>query len=168
MIGAIIALRFDPETVAKPVAHAADAHPALLVAAATAPHWDQWARCYEAAIKRSGALVPHDQFALNQAIYRRPASIPKAPAATLLDPTNNWICDRGVPMWNDAAAAFCKPYAPYHVIGALHLAGPAKRTRYTIRRTHGGSFESFIVRSAAPDHPGQPLLQDAPQQAQAA
>lgn len=141
----------------------------MFAAAANAPQWDQWARCYDAAIRRSGALVPHDQFALNQALYRRAAGHHGQPNARLLEPSNNWICDRGVPMWNDAAGAFCKPYAPFDVIGALHLAGPAKRTRYSIRRTHGGTFDSFILRGASPERPGQPVLLDvAPAQAVAA
>ncbi len=114
---------------------------------AVAPQWRLWADCYEAAIARTGALVPHDQFALNQALHRRPD------LATFLDPGCNWICDRGTPMWNDAEAGFCKPYPPYAAIGALHLAGPAKRRSYQIRRTGGGMFETYIVHGAAADHP---------------
>ena len=125
----------------------------MFAATADAPQWDEWAACYAAAIRRSGKLVPHDQFALNQALYRA------SPQAALLDPSNNWICDRGVPMWNDEAAAFCKPYAPFDTIGALHLAGPAKHTRYNVRRTGGGSFESFLVRGASPDTPSLSCLQ---------
>ena len=41
----------------------------------------------------------------------------------VLPASANWICDRGVPMWNDDAEAFCEPYAPYRVLSALHLAG---------------------------------------------
>src|ERR1700737_3121414 len=102
---------------------------------ADAPHWREWARRYEAAIARTGALVPHDQFALNQALHG--ALFERGPRleTRLLDPTCNWICDRGVPMWNDAEGAFCRPYAPYDSIGVLHLAGPAKRKTYAIRRT---------------------------------
>ena len=116
--------------------------------AADAPHWDAWARRYQAAIGRTGKLVPHDQFALNHALHARGA----APAC-LLDPGCNWICERGVPMWNDDEAAFCRPYAPYRPIGALHLAGPGKRTVYDIRRTGGGGFRTMILRGASPTHP---------------
>ena len=35
----------------------------------------------------------------------------------------------------------------------MHLAGPAKRTRYTVRRTGGGSFETCIVRGSSPSNP---------------
>ncbi len=68
----------------------------------------------------------------------------------ILPASANWICDRGVPMWNDAAEAFCEPYAPYRVVSALHLAGPAKRTTYQIRRTGGGTFETMIRFGAKP------------------
>ncbi len=130
----------------------------MFAAIAGAPQWKAWAQRYQAAIQRSGALVPHDQFALNHALYRPAARKTPAAAATFLDPSNNWICDRGVPMWHDTKRAFCKPYAPFEIIGAMHLAGPAKRRRYTIRRTGGGAFETFLVRGACPEHPGQSVL----------
>jgi hypothetical protein len=118
--------------------------------AADAPHWEAWVRRYEAALRRTGKLVPHDQFALNHALHGRGKN---RLSATLLDPGFNWICDRGTPMWNDRDAAFCKPYAPYERIGAMHLAGPAKRKQYRVRRTGGGEFTTFLVSGASPDHP---------------
>ena len=120
--------------------------------AADAPHWSAWAACYEAAIARTGALVPHDQFALNQALHGGLVSR-KALPVTLLAPLCNWICDRGIPMWNDEAGAFCDPRAPHTPIHALHLAGPAKRESYVIKRTGGGSFTTCLVHGAAPDTP---------------
>jgi hypothetical protein len=120
---------------------------------ADAPHWQAWAARYQAAIERTGALVPHDQFALNHALHGDPIGGPKPLDTAFLDPGCNWICDRGVPMWNDTARAFCKPYAPFAPIGALHLAGPAKRTMYDIKRTNGGSFATYILRGATPDAP---------------
>ncbi|MFT8247076.1 hypothetical protein [Roseomonas sp. BN140053] len=118
-----------------------------------APHWAAWAARYEAAIRRTKALVPHDQFALNHALHSRPAGAARRLPARFLDPRCNWICDRGIPMWNDASQAFCKPYAPFEPIGALHLAGPAKRSLYTIRRTGGGAFSTYLLRGAAPSAP---------------
>jgi hypothetical protein len=56
-------------------------------------------------------------------------------------------------MWNDEAAMFCIPYPPFQPIGALHLAGPAKRTRYQIKRSGGGTFVTGLVRGATPDDP---------------
>jgi hypothetical protein len=119
---------------------------------ADAPHWAAWARRYEAAIARSGNLVPHDQFALNQALHAFPASSRKLETC-LLDPLHNWICERGVPMWRDDLERFCEPRAPFRPIGAMHLAGPAKRTRYTIRRSGGGSFVTALVNGARPESP---------------
>ncbi len=130
----------------------------LFALRADAPQWARWADRYAAAIRRTGALVPHDQFALNHALYGSGPNR-RGDQAALLDPTCNWICDRGVPMWNDEAAAFCKPYAPHAPIGALHLAGPAKRQVYSIRRTGGGTFQTCLVQGASPSHPvdGSPL-----------
>ncbi len=128
---------------------------------AGAPHWQAWADRYAAALARTGALVPHDQFALNHALRGSILGGADVPETTLLDPGCNWICDRGVPMWNDDAEAFCKPYAPYAPIGALHLAGPAKRTAYDVRRTGGGQFRTYITQGASPAHPAlqPPLLE---------
>ena len=119
---------------------------------AGAPHWQAWADRYAAAMARTGDLVPHDQFALNHAIYAD--HLP----TRFLPPRYNWICDRGIPMWNDAAGAFCEPSAPFRPIGALHLAGPAKVSRYVIRRTGGGSFETCLVWGAGPANIAQSPL----------
>ena len=118
--------------------------------ASDAPQWDAWVRRYEAAIRRTGALVPHDQFALNHSIHAKEG---RRSPARLLDPDCNWICERGTPMWDDANGAYCKPYAPYQSLRAIHLAGPAKRKQFVIRRTGGGSFTTFIVRGTSPTNP---------------
>ncbi len=119
---------------------------------ANAPHWQAWASCYQAAIARTGDLVPHDQFALNHALHGSALARGKL-TTRFLPPRCNWICDRGIPMWNDDAHAFCEPRAPYTPIGALHLAGPAKVSTYTIGRTGGGSFETCLVYGASPETP---------------
>ncbi len=125
----------------------------FFAAAAGAPHWAAWGRRYEAAIRRSGMLVPHDQFALVQAVHTGAVPGAERLPTAILEPENNWICDRGIPMCNDEQAAFCKPYAPFQPIGALHLAGPAKTNAYLIRRTGGGAFTSFVTYGAGPDTP---------------
>ncbi len=114
-----------------------------------APHWQAWATCYARAIARSGKLVPHDQFALNEALHGGAGKL----QTCILPPPNNWICDRGIPMWNDGAQAFCEPRAPYRPLGALHLAGPAKRRAYRIRRTAGGFFQTCVLWGASPARP---------------
>jgi hypothetical protein len=140
----------------------------FFAAHADAPHWSAWARHYEAAIARTaGALVPHDQFALVQALHSNALAGGRV-AAAFLDPTCNWIVDRGVPMWNDDVGAFCKPYAPYEPIGAVHLAGPGKRRVYKVRRTRGGSFATRILPSASPERPALAPAEGAPAPAVAA
>ncbi len=124
----------------------------LFAVRAGAPQWALWAERYAAAIQRTGALVPHDQFALNHALYGDGPNR-RGEQAVFLDPACNWICDRGIPMWNDALHAFCKPYAPHAPIAVMHLAGPAKRKIYTIRRTGGGVFQTCLVHGASPSHP---------------
>lgn len=109
-----------------------------------APHWRTWAERYRAAMERTGRITPHDQFALNQAIYQDRLD------TEILSPNANWICDRGVPMWNDAEGCFCEPYPPHRRISALHLAGPGKRTAYPVRRTGGTEFQTIIRMGAAP------------------
>ena len=121
-----------------------------------APHWRAWAGRYERAIRRSGRLVPHDQFALNQALHAGPFGQPRMDIC-LLAPGHNWIVDRGVPMWNDEAGRFCMPRAPYTPIGAMHLAGPGKETVYCIKRTGGGQFTSRVVHGATADNPALAL-----------
>lgn len=125
----------------------------FFAAAADAPHWAAWGARYEAAIKRSGALVPHDQFSLVQAVHTGGGAQKRRLPTELLDPGHNWICDRGVPMWHDQLGVFCKPYAPFQPIGALHLAGPAKTTAYAVKRTDGGFFTTFITHGASPASP---------------
>ena len=119
---------------------------------AGAPHWAKWAERYEAAMARTGDLVPHDQFALNQALHGRVFGRDKL-TACLLPPRFNWICDRGIPMWNDVANAFCEPRAPYRPIAAMHLAGPAKKEIYRVLRTGGGSFSTCLVHGSGPESP---------------
>jgi len=116
---------------------------------ADAPHWEAWTQAFAEAIRRTGDGTPHGQFAMNQLVHGRLFGRGRM-RATILEPWANWICDRGVPMWNDEAGAFCEPRAPYRIISALHLAGPGKRTTYRIRRTGGGSFETRILPGAGP------------------
>jgi len=119
-----------------------------------APHWEAWAHCYATAIRRRSALQPYDQFALNRAIYRGDLPGEDTRLTTrFLDPRCNWICDRSVPMWNDALGAYCKPRPPFEVIGAIHLAGSAKSTAYEVSRTEGSKFRTYIVNGSSPAFP---------------
>ena len=126
----------------------------MFAMAADAPQWAAWADRYERAIRRTGALVPHDQFALNRALH---AGDKLCKSTVLLDPSCNWICARGAPMWDDERGVYCKPYAPYEPIKVLHLAGPAKQIASVVKQTKGGSFTSFILRGSSPKAPASSL-----------
>ena len=121
----------------------------LFALRADSPHWDLWVHHYRAAWERTGTFNPHDQFSINRLVHGGLWSRPKA-ATTILPPRYNWICDRGPPMWNDAAGALCEPYAPYRTIGAVHLAGPGKTRAYSVRRTGGGCFEAMLLQGVRP------------------
>ena len=119
---------------------------------ADVPLWEAWTEAFAAAIRRTGDATPHGQFAMNRLVHGRLPGAARLPAA-LLEPWANWICDRGVPMWNDEARAFCEPRAPWRTISALHLAGPGKRETYRIHRTGGGSFLTRLLPGASPETP---------------
>ncbi|MGI9434017.1 MAG: hypothetical protein ACR2Q4_04170 [Geminicoccaceae bacterium] len=98
---------------------------------ADAPHWKAWTIRLKRAIDRTGRVAPHSQFTFNQIVY-----CDKLPTR-ILDSSDNWICDRAPPMWDENEQLFCKPYAPYKPLSLLHLAGPAKHRYYTIETTSG-------------------------------
>jgi hypothetical protein len=110
----------------------------VFAAAADAPHWELWRRRFAEAVARTGRIAPYDQFTLNEAVYV------DRPALARLEPVDNWICDRGPPVWDEAARRLCKPYAPYEPIAILHLAGPAKRSSYRLRTRAGGQLEARL------------------------
>jgi len=99
--------------------------------AADAPHWQAWADRLEPAVLRTHRVAPHSQFTFNQIVH-----IDRLPTV-ILDSSDNWICDRAPPVWDEERQIYCKPYAPYKPISLLHLAGPAKTERYTIKTTSG-------------------------------
>ena len=99
--------------------------------AADAPHWQAWANRLKPAVERTNRVAPHSQFTFNQIVY-----VDQLPTE-ILDSSDNWICDRAPPVWDDDRLIYCKPYAPYKPISLLHLAGPAKKQRYTIKTTSG-------------------------------
>ena len=124
----------------------------LFALRADAPLWEPWTEAFAAAIRRTGDATPHGQFAMNRLVHGRLPGAARLPA-TLLEPWANWICDRGMPMWNDEACAFCEPRAPWRILSALHLAGPGKRETYRIRRTGGGEFLTRLLPGASPETP---------------
>lgn len=100
---------------------------------ADAPHWALWQDAMADAVRRSGSAIPHDQFSLNRLLLLE--GLP----AKILDPSHNWICGRGLPMWDDARNLFCVPRPDYRALSVVHLAGArAKSGTFDIRTTGGG------------------------------
>lgn len=111
---------------------------------ADAPHWEAWARRLSPAVHRTHRVAPHSQFTFNQIVH-----CDKLPTR-ILDSADNWICDRALPVWNDQRQVYCKPYAPYDPISLLHLAGPAKSKRYTIKALSGAERHNVSLRYPKP------------------
>jgi hypothetical protein len=112
-----------------------------------APHWRLWRIRFEQAIGRTGRVAPYDQFALNEMIYR------DRPAVAILEPGDNWICDRALPAWDNEEKNFVKPYLPHGRIGILHLAGPAKNGSRAVRVVQGGLLERWLTYSGTSSMP---------------
>ncbi len=105
----------------------------LYCLAAKAPHWERWRARFEAALQRTDRVTPYEQFSFNEVIH-----IDKVPT-TRLESTDNWICDRCPPIWNEQTKLFCRPGEPHRPLSILHLAGPAKTRTYEIEQTAGGT-----------------------------
>jgi len=110
----------------------ADYNLGLYCLAAKAPHWDSWRQRFEAALRRTDRITPYEQFSFNEVIH-----VDKV-ATTRLDSTDNWICDRCPPVWDDKRQLFCRPTGNHKPLSVLHLAGPAKSKAYEIELTSGG------------------------------
>ncbi len=105
---------------------------------ADAPHWTIWQRYYQSALTRTGLAAPHDQFALNAAVY-----LAGPPGATL-PATFNWICDLARPHWDENANCFCSPDARRRRIEIIHLAGPVKTVSFDIPTTRGRILRGML------------------------
>ena len=110
----------------------------LYCLASKAPHWTRWRQRFEAALKRTNRVTPYEQFTFNEVIHAD-----KLPT-TKLESTDNWICDRCPPIWNDQTQLFCRPKAPFKPLSVLHLAGPAKNRTYDIRQVSGGTMNMSL------------------------
>lgn len=104
-----------------------------------APHWGPWRERFESALKRTQRVTPYEQFAFNEVIH-----VDKIPTVELSS-SDNWICDRRPPVWDEETGLFCRPEAPYPPLSVLHLAGPAKSRSYEIALKNGG-FKTMGLR----------------------
>jgi hypothetical protein len=99
---------------------------------ADGPHWEPWRQRFKSALARTQRITPYEQFAFNEVIH-----VDKIPTVELSS-SDNWICDRRPPVWDEATGLFCRPEAPYPPLSVLHLAGPAKSRSYEIALKSGG------------------------------
>jgi hypothetical protein len=104
----------------------------LYCLAGKAPHWERWRQRFETALKRTDRVTPYEQFAFNEVIHIDGIE------TTRLESTDNWICDRCPPRWDEHTGLFCRPRQPYTPLSVLHLAGPAKSRTYDIDLLAGG------------------------------
>ncbi len=100
---------------------------------ANAPHWSAWQMRYQQAVNRA-QRVNLDQHALMATL-----GLDGLPCH-YLNSTNNWICARSQPLWDEARQVFCRPCPPYEAISVLHLAGRHKHKLWNIK-TLDGSME---------------------------
>ncbi len=98
---------------------------------ADAPHWAAWQRHYRKAVMRAGR-ANLDQHALMATLCLD--GLP----ASYLPSTQNWICARSQPIWDDDRQLFCRPSPPFEPISVLHLAGRQKRGVHEIKTRCGG------------------------------
>ena len=117
----------------------------LYCLARDAPHWEHWRTRFEMALKRTDRITPYEQFAFNEVIH-----IDKLPTVKLAS-SDNWICDRCPPMWDESTHLFCRPEAPFPALSVLHLAGPAKSRSYDIDHVSGGK-KTMSLRYDALEH----------------
>ncbi len=115
-----------------------------------APHWQLWQKRFEQAIRRTGQVAPYDQFAVNAM-----ACDDRAPIA-LLEPEDNWICDRALPAWDRQRGIYVTPTEPHRPIAVVHLAGPAKASTFDVPVIGGGSMRRWLTYSGLPAL-GRPL-----------
>ena len=102
------------------------------------PHWELWQVRFRESVRRTGQVAPYDQFSLNEMIYS------DKPSVTILDPGDNWICDRAVPMWDQHRRAFVNPRIPWKTVSIMHLAGPAKAATHRVPTVCGGFTERSL------------------------
>ena len=70
----------------------------------------------------------------------------------------NWMPGDAAPAFDAARGLFVEPYAPHEVIGVMHLAGEAAKSRtFRLRRLDGGEIETPLryseTRSLVSRHP---------------
>ena len=96
-----------------------------------APHCEIWAESIRRAL-HVGCTLMTDQFALNEAMYRRGVLA----QTELLPAWCNWVCHLCIPDWDPVGRQFVEPYLPHAPIGIVHLTA-AKHDRVVVSTTAG-------------------------------
>ena len=103
-----------------------------------APHWDAWARLMSQALQRTRFFYV-EQVALNYAIFAEHLPVNFLPAYC------NWMPGDAAPAFDARRGLFVEPYAPYEVIGVMHLAGREQKTHiFQLNRLDGGTVETSL------------------------
>jgi hypothetical protein len=103
-----------------------------------APHWDAWARVLAQVLQRTQFFFV-EQMALNYVIFAERLPVNFLPAYC------NWMPGDAVPAFDGKRGLFVEPYAPYEVIGVMHLAGREQKSHvFRIERLDGGTIATSL------------------------
>ena len=103
-----------------------------------ASHWDVWARLLARVLQRTQFFFA-EQVALNYAIFAEHLPVNFLPAYC------NWMPGDAPPAFDVRRGLFVEPYAPYEVIGVMHLAGPEQKNHvFRLDRLDGGIVETSL------------------------
>jgi hypothetical protein len=103
-----------------------------------APHWDAWARLLRQVLQRTQFFFA-EQVALNYALFAEHLPVNFLPAYC------NWMPGDAPPAFDVKRGLFVEPYAPYEVIGVMHLAGREQKTHvFRLDRLDGGTVETSL------------------------
>jgi hypothetical protein len=103
-----------------------------------APHWDAWARLLSQVLQRTRFFFA-EQVALNYAIFAENLPVNFLPAYC------NWMPGDAPPAFDARRGLFVEPYAPYEVIGVMHLAGREQKSHlFGLNRLDGGTVKTSL------------------------
>src|SRR5271155_2997545 len=103
-----------------------------------APHWDAWERIIGRVAQRTRFFYI-EQTTLNYVIFAEHLPVNFLPAYC------NWMPGDASPAFDAGRGLFVEPYAPYEVIGVMHLAGREQKThRFRLNRLDGGTVETSL------------------------
>jgi hypothetical protein len=103
-----------------------------------APHWEAWERVVGWVVQRTRFFYI-EQTALNYVIFGE--HLP----GNFLPAYCNWMPGDAAPAFDAARGIFVEPYAPHEVIGVMHLAGEAAKSRiFRLRQLDGGEMRTSL------------------------